>query len=118
MLYLEWSWTLKFDSKSDTGAFLGYSNNSKAYHVFNMRMQTFMESVNVVVDDSCDFSKFSKEDVISSLNEETGEEGATGQLVTTPSNIGSDPSKSVAIANKPNRYCETCCNRRWSRSGF
>ena len=33
----------KFDSKSDTSVFLGYSNNSKAYRVFNMRMQTIME---------------------------------------------------------------------------
>ena len=27
----------KFDSKSDIGIFLGYSNNSKAYNVFNRR---------------------------------------------------------------------------------
>ena len=27
----------KFDSKSDQGVFLGYSNNSRAYRVYNMR---------------------------------------------------------------------------------
>ena len=27
----------KFDSKNNTGVFLGYSNNSKAYRVYNMR---------------------------------------------------------------------------------
>ena len=50
----------KFYSKSNTGIFLGYSNNSKTYHVFNMRTQTIMESTNVVIDGSCDFSEFSK----------------------------------------------------------
>ena len=50
----------KFDSKSDTSVFLGYSNNSKAYHVFNMRTQTVMESANVVIDDSCDFLSFQR----------------------------------------------------------
>lgn len=51
----------KFDAKSDTGVFLGYSNNSRAYRVYNMRTETFMESSNVVVDDHKDFSEFSKE---------------------------------------------------------
>ena len=46
----------KFDSKSDQGVFLGYSNNSIAYRVYNMRTQTIMESANVVVDDHSDFS--------------------------------------------------------------
>ena len=45
----------KFDSKSDDGIFLGYSMNSKAYSVYNMRTQTMMEFVNVVVDDANDF---------------------------------------------------------------
>ena len=44
----------KFNSKSDTSVFLGYSNNSKAYRIFNMRTQTIMELANVVIDDSCD----------------------------------------------------------------
>ena len=57
----------KFDSKSDIGVFLDYSTNSKAYHVFNMRTQTIMESINVVIDNSCDFSEFSKEETIFSL---------------------------------------------------
>ena len=64
----------KFDSKSDDGVFLGYSMNSKAYHVYNMRTQTIMESVNVVVDDANDLSDFSKEENISSLIEESGKD--------------------------------------------
>ena len=39
------------DAKSDLGAFLGYSNNSRAYRVYNMRTQTVMKLANVVVDD-------------------------------------------------------------------
>ena len=39
----------KFDAKSDTGVFLGYSTNSTVYHVFNMRTQIIMESANVVL---------------------------------------------------------------------
>jgi hypothetical protein len=41
----------KFDTKSDEGIFLGYSTNSRAYRVFNKRIETVMESINVVVDD-------------------------------------------------------------------
>ena len=50
----------KFYSKSDTSIFHGYSNNSKAYRVFNIKMQTVIESVNVVVDVSCDLSEFQR----------------------------------------------------------
>jgi hypothetical protein len=41
----------KFDTKSDEGIFLGYSTNSRAYRVFNKRIETVMESINVIVDD-------------------------------------------------------------------
>jgi hypothetical protein len=41
----------KFDPKSDEGIFLGYSTNSRAYRVFNKRIETVMESINVVIDD-------------------------------------------------------------------
>lgn len=40
----------KLDAKSN-GVFLGYSNDSRAYRVYNKRTQTIMESANVVVDD-------------------------------------------------------------------
>jgi hypothetical protein len=41
----------KFDSKSDEGIFLGRSTNSRAYKVFNKRIETVMDSINVVIDD-------------------------------------------------------------------
>ena len=59
-----------------------------------------MESTNVIIDDSFDFSKFSKEDFISSLIEEIGNEAATNQPVVTPSNTGSSPREYFAIADK------------------
>ena len=46
----------KFDSKNNEGVFLDYYNNSRAYYMYNMRIQTIMESANVVVDDFNDFS--------------------------------------------------------------
>ena len=39
------------DFKSDAGIFLGYSINSRVYRVFNFRIRTVMEFINVVVDD-------------------------------------------------------------------
>jgi hypothetical protein len=41
----------KFDPKSDEGIFLGYFTNSHAYKIFNKRIETVMESINVVIDD-------------------------------------------------------------------
>ena len=49
----------KFDSKSDKDVFRRYSNNSRAYHVCNMRTLTIMEFANVV-DDFNDFADFSR----------------------------------------------------------
>ena len=57
----------KFDAKSDLGVFLGYSNNSRAYRVYNMRTQTVMEFANMVVDDLKDFSEYSHEEEIDRL---------------------------------------------------
>jgi len=41
----------KFDPKSDEGILLGYSTNSCDYRVFNKRIETVMESINVIIDD-------------------------------------------------------------------
>ncbi|KAH9780462.1 hypothetical protein KPL71_008083 [Citrus sinensis] len=42
----------KFDSKSDVGIFLGYSNSSKAYRVYNKRTLVVEESMHVTFDES------------------------------------------------------------------
>ncbi|TYK23179.1 gag-pol polyprotein [Cucumis melo var. makuwa] len=41
----------KWDAKSEHGLFLGYSQNRRAYRVFNNRTEMVMETINVVVDD-------------------------------------------------------------------
>ena len=46
----------EFDFQSDEGIFLGYSSTSKAYRVYNKRTMKVMETVNVVIDKSLDFS--------------------------------------------------------------
>ena len=42
----------KFDPKSDVGIFLGYSNSSKAYRVYNKRTLIVEESMHVTFDES------------------------------------------------------------------
>ncbi|KAK1578686.1 hypothetical protein Q3G72_032340 [Acer saccharum] len=41
----------KFDAKSDEGIFIGYTLDSRAYKVFNLKTKSVMESLNVVIDD-------------------------------------------------------------------
>src|ERR1051325_9795024 len=42
----------KFDAKADEGIFLGYSQSSKEYIVYNKRLLTVEESVHVSFDES------------------------------------------------------------------
>ena len=42
----------KFDSKSDNGIFLGYSETSKALRVYNLRILTVEEAIHVKFDDN------------------------------------------------------------------
>ena len=42
----------KFDPKSNVGIFLGYSNSSKAYRVYNKRTLVVEESMHVTFDES------------------------------------------------------------------
>lgn len=43
------SW--KFEAKTNEGFFLGYSNESKSYWVFNINSQIVEESIHVMFDD-------------------------------------------------------------------
>ena len=42
----------KFDAKFDEGIFLGYSSISKAYRVFNKRLENVQESFHVIFDET------------------------------------------------------------------
>ena len=55
----------KFQAKSDKCVFLSYSSNSHAYRIYNLRIKTIMESINVAIDDFNDFTNiFRKDDVV------------------------------------------------------
>ncbi|KAA0056213.1 putative mitochondrial protein [Cucumis melo var. makuwa] len=41
----------KWDARSEQGIFLGYSQNSRAYRVYNNRSNSVMETINVVIND-------------------------------------------------------------------
>ena len=41
-----------FDAKFDEGIFLGYSSTSKAYRVFNKRLEKVEESIHVIFDET------------------------------------------------------------------
>ena len=84
----------KFNSTSDDCVFLGYSMNSKAYCIYNMRTQTIIESINI--DDANDFSEFSKAENISSLIEESGDEVGLVQPAETSSKTETGPSDSIS----------------------
>ena len=58
----------KFDVKSDIGIFIGYSNCSKAYRVYNKRNQTVEESVHVVFEEVT-LEKRSEDDLMPSMIE-------------------------------------------------
>ncbi|KAH9684787.1 hypothetical protein KPL70_013662 [Citrus sinensis] len=59
----------KFDPKSDVGIFLGYSNSSKAYRVYNKRTLVVEESMRVTFDES---NPSSTEKVV--VDDDAGEE--------------------------------------------
>ena len=65
-----------------------------------MRTQIVIKSVNIVVDDFCDFSKIFKEKVISRLTEEVNEVVVVDQTVATTGNSESISSEPVATLNK------------------
>ena len=53
MFYFEHKNNLsKFDPKSNVGNFLGYSNTSKTYRVYNKRTLVMEESMHVIFDES------------------------------------------------------------------
>ncbi|KAL4033395.1 hypothetical protein IC575_006482 [Cucumis melo] len=66
----------KWDVKSDQGIFLGYSQNSRAYRVFNIKFGTVMEIINVVINDF--------ESNVNQFNIEDDETYVTPDVTSTP----------------------------------
>src|ERR1044072_6281707 len=74
----------KMDPKSEEGIFLGYSDTSRAYRVYNIRSKVMMESINVVVDDMPEEKeRIIEEDDDQITNHELAEESDTCPYVMT-----------------------------------
>jgi hypothetical protein len=43
----------KFDSHVDKGILVGYSSTGKSYKCYNLRLNKFVESINVTIDETC-----------------------------------------------------------------
>ncbi|KAH9763962.1 Integrase catalytic domain-containing protein [Citrus sinensis] len=76
----------KFDPKSDVGIFLGYSNSSKAYRVYNKRTLVVEESMHVTFDES-NPSSTEKVVVDDNAEEEQQEEAPNRNQENTPPGI-------------------------------
>ncbi|KAL2480137.1 Retrovirus-related pol polyprotein from transposon tnt 1-94 [Abeliophyllum distichum] len=105
----------KFDSKSDEGVFIGYFENSRAYRMYSMRTQTIIESINVKIDDTDDFSSYSHEPNIQTLEEQVAGRQPTQdnhvpapdsdkhmELPASSSNVSTPAPGSSDIPNKNN----------------
>ncbi|KAH9685489.1 Integrase catalytic domain-containing protein [Citrus sinensis] len=76
----------KFDPKSDVGIFLGYSNSSKAYRVYNKRTLVVEESMHVTFDES-NPSSTEKVIVDDNAEEEQQEEASSDNQEDAPHGI-------------------------------
>ena len=98
----------KFDTRNDEGVFLGYSINSRAYRVYNLRTLTIMESINVVIDDAlvhtddaldedCDSDSAPSRDVETKKNEKRDEALTRMNKVVDDFRINLEPSSRVKL---------------------
>ena len=54
----------KFETRGDKAIFLGYSPNSRAYRIYNLRTKALMESINVIVSDTIIENKISESPIV------------------------------------------------------
>lgn len=95
----------KFESKSDEGIFLGYSRNSRAFRVYNLRTRVVMESINVVIDDAVSEGESAEKcdkdgDLLSSSDptelpvpESSRKKLETSEKETLPQNLDKNPKE-------------------------
>lgn len=75
----------KFDARNDEGMFLGYSENSSAFRVYNTRSLMIMESVNVVFDDVAAVQWEKDEEQVKIAPSDTSNHPSTESVVDAPS---------------------------------
>ncbi|KAA0067189.1 gag-pol polyprotein [Cucumis melo var. makuwa] len=81
-----------WDAKSGQGIFLGYSQNSRAYRVFNNRSRSVMEIINVVINDI--------DSAIKQINDEEDETPNMSEAITTRIEEVSKANNSSDVSDK------------------
>ncbi|KAA0032034.1 F5J5.1 [Cucumis melo var. makuwa] len=95
----------KWDARSEQGIFLGNSQNSRAFRVFNNRSESVMETINVVINDlnSAIKQMNDKEDETPKMSEARTTSTVEGSKVD---NSSDDPGKSDSSAGMQTRRKE------------
>ena len=91
----DWEHMSKFDLKSNEGAFLSYSLNSRAYRVINKGSKTVMESANIVVDDQGTVStgpRLDEREIEGSLHRSRGNASTNNETPGNSSSLDCGPA--------------------------
>ncbi|TYK01623.1 gag-pol polyprotein [Cucumis melo var. makuwa] len=90
----------KWNVKSDQGIFLGYSQNRRAYRVFNIKLGIVMETINVVVNDfESNINQFNIEDDETSIIPDVTST-LLKEIPKDDSQLDSDPSAGITTRRK------------------
>ncbi|TYK14139.1 gag-pol polyprotein [Cucumis melo var. makuwa] len=92
----------KWDARSEQGIFLGYSQNSRAYRVFNNKSVSVMETINVVLNDLDSTIKqmIDEEDETSNMSEARTTSTVEVSKADNPSDDLGDPSAEMQTIRK------------------
>lgn len=105
----------KFEDRADEGIFLGYSSKSKAYRVYNKRLQKVIESCDVKVVEEPNATKVSEH--LKKFDEIEEEEEKNDQVVEDSENSGDEASpqviRSKKKSNKENWTWQTQGSVKW-----
>ncbi|KAH9705479.1 hypothetical protein KPL70_011888 [Citrus sinensis] len=103
----------KFDPKSDVGIFLGYSNSSKAYRVYNKRTLVVEESIHVTFDES-NPSSTEKVAVDDNAEEEQQEEAPNDNQEDVPHRIQEEHHEEPNV--EQNEEFSSCMSKEFEMS--
>ena len=97
----------KFDSKSEIGYFLGYSDNSRSYRIFDVKNNCVEESSHVLFEESTvdrtHHRDFDEEPLKTKLDKENQEKEQHSQGSTTEPTHFDDPSSSRNLRYSKNQ---------------
>ena len=111
MFYFEHKDNLgKFDPKSDVGIFIGYSNSSKTYRVYNKRTLVVEESMHVTFDQS-NPSSVEKVIVDNHADEELQEKSSKDSQKDTPQGNQEEQHEETNV--EPNKDTSQALPKEW-----